>query len=424
MCLETVAIRITCHAVATHSNPPTHSPTHPPTHPPTHSPTHPPIHPPTHSLTHPLTKTQSRLSLTNALISPTRTPAPTHSHTNIPTSPTNTHAPTHPLTHPPTYTPHPPTRPPAHTHSPTYVPTLPTNTHAHQPARTHAQVALKKIMIRRIEDGVPKNALREIKALQEIDVHDNIVTLRSVFSHGNGFVLVFDYMHVVPHPFPFDSIVRPSLFPSCTCTLCLTPSHLTPSYALPSFHHAHARCASPLSPIAHLLSFHHVHTRWCRCGVSSPSRHMEVSWLCCAIPVLHHVHSVLFCCVISLVTTCRLSRSLSCMVYHPHSVSVCSMQCAFTSAHKTAARTHRIVSYTHPSIPLPFSTTPFLNHASFSTTPFLNHASFSTTPFDSQALGPVASHHQSRFDWRADQVVHGDAPSRGRVLSRQPHHAP
>lgn len=40
------------------------------------------------------------------------------------------------------------------------------------------QVALKKVMIRRLEDGIPTNALREIKALQEIDVHDNIVTLR------------------------------------------------------------------------------------------------------------------------------------------------------------------------------------------------------------------------------------------------------
>jgi len=60
---------------------------------------------------------------------------------------------------------------------------------------TGTTVALKKVMIRRLEDGIPTNALREIKALQEIDVHENIVTLRSVFSHGNGFVLVFDYMY-------------------------------------------------------------------------------------------------------------------------------------------------------------------------------------------------------------------------------------
>lgn len=56
-------------------------------------------------------------------------------------------------------------------------------------------VALKKVMIRRLEDGIPNTALREIKALQEIGEHPNVVTLRSVFAHGNGFVLVFDYMH-------------------------------------------------------------------------------------------------------------------------------------------------------------------------------------------------------------------------------------
>lgn len=56
-------------------------------------------------------------------------------------------------------------------------------------------VALKKVMIRRLEDGIPNTALREIKALQEIDEHSNIVKLRTVFPHGNGFVLVFDYMH-------------------------------------------------------------------------------------------------------------------------------------------------------------------------------------------------------------------------------------
>eukprot|EP01137_Pigoraptor_chileana_P011306 Opistho-2@61952 len=54
-------------------------------------------------------------------------------------------------------------------------------------------VALKKVPLRRLEDGIPNTALREIKALQEID-HDNVVRLREVFPQGNGFVLVFDYM--------------------------------------------------------------------------------------------------------------------------------------------------------------------------------------------------------------------------------------
>ena len=36
--------------------------------------------------------------------------------------------------------------------------------------------------------------LREIKALQHIDFHPNIVKLREIFPHGTGFVLVFEYM--------------------------------------------------------------------------------------------------------------------------------------------------------------------------------------------------------------------------------------
>jgi len=52
----------------------------------------------------------------------------------------------------------------------------------------YVQVALK-----RLEDGIPNTALREIKALQEIDC-DHVVRLREVLPHGSGFVLVFEYM--------------------------------------------------------------------------------------------------------------------------------------------------------------------------------------------------------------------------------------
>ncbi|XP_078485552.1 cyclin-dependent kinase 20-like [Ciona intestinalis] len=59
-------------------------------------------------------------------------------------------------------------------------------------------VALKKVPLRKIEDGIPNQALREIKALQEIggDSEDaqNVVKLHDVFPHGTGFVLVFEYM--------------------------------------------------------------------------------------------------------------------------------------------------------------------------------------------------------------------------------------
>ena len=54
-------------------------------------------------------------------------------------------------------------------------------------------VALKKVPLRRLEDGVPNTALREIKALQQIE-HQNVVKLYDVFPHGTGFVLVFEYM--------------------------------------------------------------------------------------------------------------------------------------------------------------------------------------------------------------------------------------
>ncbi|KAJ3017310.1 Cyclin-dependent kinase 20 [Thoreauomyces humboldtii] len=54
-------------------------------------------------------------------------------------------------------------------------------------------VALKKVPLRRLEDGIPNTILREIKALQEID-HQNVVKLLSVYPSGPSFVLVFEYM--------------------------------------------------------------------------------------------------------------------------------------------------------------------------------------------------------------------------------------
>ncbi|KAK6174911.1 hypothetical protein SNE40_013471 [Patella caerulea] len=55
-------------------------------------------------------------------------------------------------------------------------------------------VALKKIPLRNLEDGIPNTALREIKALQEIADNPYVVTLREVFPHGSMIVLVFDFM--------------------------------------------------------------------------------------------------------------------------------------------------------------------------------------------------------------------------------------
>uniref|UniRef100_A0A3Q0KJ20 Cyclin-dependent kinase 20 n=1 Tax=Schistosoma mansoni TaxID=6183 RepID=A0A3Q0KJ20_SCHMA len=55
-------------------------------------------------------------------------------------------------------------------------------------------VALKKVPLRKLADGIPNTALREIKALQFIESSPYVVHLREVFPHGTGFVLVFEYM--------------------------------------------------------------------------------------------------------------------------------------------------------------------------------------------------------------------------------------
>ncbi|KAL5516172.1 hypothetical protein EMCRGX_G001446 [Ephydatia muelleri] len=60
--------------------------------------------------------------------------------------------------------------------------------------QTGELVALKKVPLRRLEDGIPNSALREIKALQESEENHHVVKLREVFPYGVGFVLVFDYM--------------------------------------------------------------------------------------------------------------------------------------------------------------------------------------------------------------------------------------
>ncbi|XP_060076422.1 cyclin-dependent kinase 20-like [Ylistrum balloti] len=55
-------------------------------------------------------------------------------------------------------------------------------------------VALKKVPLRKLDDGIPTTALREIKALQEIEENPYVVNLREVFPHGCSLVLVFEYM--------------------------------------------------------------------------------------------------------------------------------------------------------------------------------------------------------------------------------------
>ena len=54
-------------------------------------------------------------------------------------------------------------------------------------------VALKKIPLKRLEDGISESTIREIRALQQLD-SIYIVKLYDVFPQGLGFVLVFEFM--------------------------------------------------------------------------------------------------------------------------------------------------------------------------------------------------------------------------------------
>ncbi|KAA0201428.1 hypothetical protein HAZT_HAZT012222 [Hyalella azteca] len=58
---------------------------------------------------------------------------------------------------------------------------------------TGRPVALKKIPLRRLDQGMPATALREIKALQQIQ-SEYVVQLLDVFADGTGFVLAFELM--------------------------------------------------------------------------------------------------------------------------------------------------------------------------------------------------------------------------------------
>eukprot|EP00899_Mesostigma_viride_P027800 jgi/Mesvir1/8204/Mv12496-RA.1 len=54
-------------------------------------------------------------------------------------------------------------------------------------------VALKKIRVQRIEEGVPESLIREIKTLQHLD-HPNVVKLLEVFPRGSTLILVFEFL--------------------------------------------------------------------------------------------------------------------------------------------------------------------------------------------------------------------------------------
>jgi len=59
-------------------------------------------------------------------------------------------------------------------------------------------VALKKIRLRKIEEGLPKTAIREIITTRQLE-HPNIVQLREVFAHTSSVILIYEFMHADLH---------------------------------------------------------------------------------------------------------------------------------------------------------------------------------------------------------------------------------
>ncbi|XP_043477254.1 cyclin-dependent kinase 20-like [Leptopilina heterotoma] len=55
------------------------------------------------------------------------------------------------------------------------------------------EVALKKVLLKRIEDGIPTSIIREVKSLQTLK-HPYIIELIDAFPIGLDFVMVFEYM--------------------------------------------------------------------------------------------------------------------------------------------------------------------------------------------------------------------------------------
>ncbi|XP_065715673.2 cyclin-dependent kinase 20 isoform X1 [Patagioenas fasciata] len=55
-------------------------------------------------------------------------------------------------------------------------------------------VALKKVPLRRPEEGLPPQTLREIKALRHIQEHPHVVRLRAAFAQGPAVILTLDFL--------------------------------------------------------------------------------------------------------------------------------------------------------------------------------------------------------------------------------------
>eukprot|EP00668_Euglena_longa_P046054 GGOE01061738.1.p2 GENE.GGOE01061738.1~~GGOE01061738.1.p2 ORF type:complete len:385 (+),score=87.51 GGOE01061738.1:39-1193(+) len=59
---------------------------------------------------------------------------------------------------------------------------------------TKEAVAIKLVSVQRLQDGFPNNVLREVKALQLLQHHPNVVKLYEVFPHGSNIAMVMGLM--------------------------------------------------------------------------------------------------------------------------------------------------------------------------------------------------------------------------------------
>ena len=55
------------------------------------------------------------------------------------------------------------------------------------------EVALKKVLLARLDDGIPTQVIREIRSLCQLS-HENVVKLHDVFPSGMGIMLCFEFM--------------------------------------------------------------------------------------------------------------------------------------------------------------------------------------------------------------------------------------
>ena len=58
--------------------------------------------------------------------------------------------------------------------------------------RINKIVALKRVKIRRVEDGVPKEFVREVEAVQRFD-HENILKISEVFVGKSNIMIVSEF---------------------------------------------------------------------------------------------------------------------------------------------------------------------------------------------------------------------------------------